>query len=299
MILKIYRSVAQRYKAFDSKKEMDEHVRAHVFASGRKLHRNARAVLDTIARHSVAVYGVSWLNEETIAEVVKVSERTVKRAIDRLESLGVGRREVVEFQGMTLRYFVINKYDLDLTEECREDDSKVSKVEIEETPVVPTLETDSDDDEPQRNSKTQETQDQKISKDVKNVSDDTLDASYTPSNVPEQFVSVVKTFFNDAKKIYRIWGVVNSATKKLDVIQAPIETVIQAFKESVFAFKAGRVRKTLECFLYGTLLNKITLTRRQSYEQKQYISPLFEENDQIYTLRYQLNFIDDFYGVSV
>ena len=302
MILKVYRTVAQRFKAFESKKEMDENVKAHVFASGKKLHKNARAILDTIVRHSCSVYGVSWLGVDTLAEAVQVSEKTVKRAIDRIISLGIGRKEVVEFQGLTLEYFVLNKFDLDLTEEWNEDVDKVSKGQSEETLVVSTLETPSEDDEPLINSKTQEPQDQKtkdnVREDVKDEekNDETLDASFTPSNVPEQFVSVAKTFFNDAHKIYRLWGVVETATKKLDVLSINIDTVVQSFKESVFALKSGRVRKTIECYLYGTLLNKINLSRRQQSYHVSFISSWLEQDDYSDSLRTQLDFIDLFYG---
>jgi len=301
VILKVYRTVAQRFKAFESKKEMDENVKAHVFASGKKLHKNARAILDTIVRHSCSVYGVSWLGTDSLAEAVQVSEKTVKRAIDRIISLGIGRKEVVEFQGLTLEYFVLNKFDLDLTEEWNEDVDKVSKGQSGENTAVSTLEAVSEEDEPLRNSKTQEPQDQEtnnnVREDVKDENnDDTLDASFTPTNVPEQFVSIAKTFFPDAQKIYRLWHVVQSATKKLDVLSVPIDTIVQSFKESVFALKAGRVRKTIECYLYGTLLNKVNLSRRQQSDHVSFISSWLEQDDQSDSLRSQLDFIDSFYG---
>lgn len=302
MILKVYRTVAQRFKAFESKKEMDEHVKAHIFASGRKLHKNARAVLDLIVRHSCSVYGVSWLSEETIAEEIEVHLDTVKRAFKRLIELGIGRFEVVEVSSISLRYFVINRYSLadELQALCEEssDSLRENLLEVEsvENPTETSVQTSSQDDEPLRNSETQETQDQEINKDVK---DDTLDASFTPSHIPEAFVKVVRPFFNDAQKIYRLWGVVQTATKKLDVIEAPLESVVQSFKETVFAFKNGKIRKTFESYMYGTILNKITLFRRQKSEQESYLSALLEEDDQNDSLRCQLDFIDAFYGASV
>ncbi|MBY0121474.1 helix-turn-helix domain-containing protein [Bacillus sp. S/N-304-OC-R1] len=45
-------------------------------------------VLQFIWRHSVKVVGVSFAKYDTIAEAVKLSRRTVIRAVQKLENLG-------------------------------------------------------------------------------------------------------------------------------------------------------------------------------------------------------------------
>lgn len=133
MILAIYRSIAVRLKAFANKHELNEHLSAHVFKAGKQLRGNYRKVLDILSQHAVCVSGVAWIGEDTIAKALGVCERTVKRAIDRLESLGIGRREIVTADGMTFRYFVFNKFELsaELSEE-------LSEVESVTEPVVST-----------------------------------------------------------------------------------------------------------------------------------------------------------------
>jgi DNA-binding Lrp family transcriptional regulator len=133
MIQRIYRAVAQQFRSFEDTKKMNEHVRLHTFAAGRKLHKNARAVLDVLTRHSCAITGVSWLNLETIADAVGIHVRTVKRAIERLESLGIGKCETIVYEGMELRYFVLQPFSLSV--ECRE---FVDKLSVAEREVAPT-----------------------------------------------------------------------------------------------------------------------------------------------------------------
>ncbi len=112
IINRIYRTAAQSLRSFANKSEMDEHIKAHVFAAGRKLHKNARTVLDILAKHAVCVTGVSWRNETKLAKEIGVHRTTVNRAIDRLEELGIGRRVSVNLNGMELHYFVFQRFNV-------------------------------------------------------------------------------------------------------------------------------------------------------------------------------------------
>lgn len=112
LIQRIYRAAAVSLRSFTDKSEMDEHIQAHVLAAGRKLHKNARTILDILARHAVCVVGVSWRNETKLAKEIGIHRTTVNRAIDRLEELGIGRRVSVNLNDMELRYFVFNRFDM-------------------------------------------------------------------------------------------------------------------------------------------------------------------------------------------
>lgn len=137
-IPQLYRTIAQKFRSFTSVNEMNESINAHVFAAGRKLHKNARAVLYLLAKHSVMVSGVSWLNPETIANTLGIHERTVNRAYERLESLGIGYRKTVELDGMTLSFFIIRPFVLSI--DCPEFVSDLSQPKSGAEPVVPTVE---------------------------------------------------------------------------------------------------------------------------------------------------------------
>lgn len=262
MILKLYRSVATRFKVFTNKEEMNDHIRAHIFAAGRKLHKNARAVLYLIARHSCVVSGVSWLNEETIAELLSVCTRTVKRAIDRIISLNIGRNEIVEVNGAVLRYFILHKFEvstdcLEVVNDLSSGQSSTSLTETggasysEVTETVQTVETGENDP---------------LSKNVR-VSE--LDSSYTPSSVPTQFTQEVSPFFNSASEIYALWQKVRIAYNK-SALEAPISsitnTAIKAFKETMFAVKYKKCRSGFGAYFYGTVLSMLVIDRRKEVD---------------------------------
>lgn len=253
MILKLYRSIAQRFKTFTNRYEMNEHVQAHVYAAGKKLHKNARSILDLLAKHSCKYGGVSWLSESTIAKKLDIHTDTVKRAIKRLQELRIGRVEVVEVSGITLSYFVLNRFEIseDLLEVEGESSLTASRDEA-------TLEVD-------ETKEATETKDQVISKNVSY----TLDASYTPSNVPKEFAQAVQPFFNDAKVIYSLWQKVLISYRKLNLsvsIDDLVDTAVSGIKQSIFMLKTGRLRKDIGGYFYGLMYRSFTVIKRQQVE---------------------------------
>lgn len=134
----LYKAAAQRYKAFASKTEMDENLSVHILAAGRKLHKNARAILDLHVKYSCIVPGVSWLGRATVAATLGVHERTIERAYERLESLGIANRVTVELGGMILSFLVIRPFVLSV--DCPEFVSDLSQSKSSTEQVVPTVE---------------------------------------------------------------------------------------------------------------------------------------------------------------
>lgn len=253
MILKIYRSFAKQLQSFENRFEMNEHIKTHIHFAGRKLYKNAKAVLGMITRHSVVVTGVSWLNEETIAKNLGICTRTVFRAVERLESLGIGKCISVEFEGYTLNYFVLCKFNM--SADCTESVSSLSLDETNRKPTETRGEAISKMDEHLEISETKE-------KDIKtiriNVADETqsLDASFTPTSVPTAFVSVIQRFYNSAQYIYKLWQkalLAHSKTGLNSPIEQQIDKIIAAFKQSIFAFKTKRIKGDFIGYFYGTL----------------------------------------------
>ncbi|MFJ7936244.1 helix-turn-helix transcriptional regulator [Sporosarcina sp. NPDC096371] len=79
------------YAHFTNKHDMDEAVNRHLTANWNDLNKTDRAVLDMIRRYSVK-YGAAHLKHDTIATTVDKSNVTVRRAIRKLEKLGIIER---------------------------------------------------------------------------------------------------------------------------------------------------------------------------------------------------------------
>lgn len=80
------------YQTFESTQELNHHVRQHEKANSNELTASQRDVLRFIARYSVKYSGASHLKTCTIAEGTDKSERTIRRILGVLESLGIIER---------------------------------------------------------------------------------------------------------------------------------------------------------------------------------------------------------------
>ncbi|MET1032147.1 helix-turn-helix domain-containing protein [Domibacillus tundrae] len=93
-----------------------------------------------------------------------------------------------------------------------------------------------------------------------------LGHTFTPKNIPQEFVKTVKPFFDDATDIYTLWGKALLAYKKFSLVytlEHYVEVVIDGFKQSVFAYKQRRIRKDFNGYFYGTLFKLFTYKKRE------------------------------------
>ncbi|WP_342506117.1 helix-turn-helix domain-containing protein [Sporosarcina sp. FSL K6-2383] len=79
------------YAHFTNAQDMDEATRRHVNKNWSEMNPTDRAVLDMIRRYSVK-YGAAHLKHDTMADKIGKSNVTVRRAIRKLESLGIIER---------------------------------------------------------------------------------------------------------------------------------------------------------------------------------------------------------------
>lgn len=93
-----------------------------------------------------------------------------------------------------------------------------------------------------------------------------LDHQYVPSIVPKVFTEAVRPFFNDANEIYRLWGKTRLA-HQISGLNTPLEDLIditiQAFNESIFAYKQKRVKKAFTGYFFGTLRSMFAVEKRR------------------------------------
>ncbi|MBP1935042.1 helix-turn-helix domain-containing protein [Ammoniphilus resinae] len=254
MILKLYRSYAQQFIAFDSVKQMDEHIQLFILRAGKLLHKNAKKILHLLVGHSTKYKGVSWLSIETISKTLSLHENTVKRAFKRLSELGIGRFEIVSVSGLELKYFVLNRFEFDENVVITQDET--NHTATKDNGTFSTSETE----------EVRET----INKDqvINNVNTDTdnLDATFTPQNVPRRFVEAVQPYINSAKVIYALWNKVLISYRKLSLktsIDELMDTIINGIKQSIFMQKTGKLCKDLGAYFYGFMYRAFAIVKRQ------------------------------------
>ncbi|MGG0487004.1 transcriptional regulator [Priestia aryabhattai] len=93
-----------------------------------------------------------------------------------------------------------------------------------------------------------------------------LPTDYVPSFIPTAFRSTVRPFFPYAEDIYELWGKVHLAYK-ISRLEQPlediVEIVVQAFKNTVFAYKKKRIQTTFIAYFFGTLRGLFIIERRK------------------------------------
>ncbi|MGG1684882.1 helix-turn-helix domain-containing protein [Pseudalkalibacillus sp. NRS-1564] len=239
----------ERYQSFHSLEALNEGVRQALYFHADKLNKTAVTVLKTVSRYSCKIPGVSWLKAATLAELIEKSEKTVRRALKTLEQLGIIRRIP------TVRAKGGRGYDVCIIRANIGDvQSKVSGRINRESPCG---------SKDERSSRTKETSTIKLNTRQGSAQ---MDYTFTPSNVPEEFVKAVRPFFGDASTIYSLWGRVLLAHKHAGIdapVYEAIDTAIMAFKQTIFSAKAGRLRSPIPAYLYGTLRGMFAETRRR------------------------------------
>ncbi|GAB1768917.1 transcriptional regulator [Priestia megaterium] len=109
-----------------------------------------------------------------------------------------------------------------------------------------------------------------LNKYIRNGVDFKLSSDYLPSFIPTTFKSTVSPFFPYADDIYELWGKVRVAYK-MSGLDKPLEDLVhiavQAFKETVFAYKKKRIKNTFTAYFYGTLRGLFSVERRREVQK--------------------------------
>ncbi|WP_195695405.1 transcriptional regulator [Priestia megaterium] len=109
-----------------------------------------------------------------------------------------------------------------------------------------------------------------LNKYIRNDVNFKLSTDYVPSFIPTAFKDAVRPFFPYADDIYELWGKVRLAYR-ISGLNQPLEhldfVAIQAFKETVFAYKKKRIKNTFTAYFYGTLRGLFAVERRREVQQ--------------------------------
>lgn len=260
MIIRNY-SDLKDFSTFQSVQEMNESIYAFKQEHSYELNKSDLALLDLLSQYSCKYRGVSWLKNETIINAMNKSESTVERAKRKLKKLGI--LKVIRTQkrsgGSGANLYIIQPF------KATDSNSEGVNDKMNDNP---------NDIEKQREINAKE--DKSINKALsqanykyirkQRVPLDELDYTFSPSHIPMPFIKTIKPFFSRAKDIYFFWGKVRQAYK-ISNLEKPVEyyinTVIKAFKESVFAAKRHIIKKDFTGYLFGTLRGLFAVEKRR------------------------------------
>lgn len=233
-------------KTFENKQQINETVRAFLYKHKHELTPTAVNLLKIISRFALKIPGVCWTKIGTLAELAGKTSRTIHRALNQLEELGIiERRKTIRRNG-GYGHPIIIILPQDVTPDVISDLShreKETKTDV------------STDEQPKKEPET------KISKtkplrvnnnNDKRIDDIPLDESFVNKNVPQEFVDQAKIGF-DALEIENLWKRVEIASRKTNYfLMNETEVAIEALKETIKAYKRRRIRKTLGGYFYKT-----------------------------------------------
>lgn len=253
----------KKLQSFENVVAMNEAIRGFLYTYKHELTPSAINVLKTVSRYACKIVGVAFLKVDTIAKLTGSSKRTVQRALKTLESYGVIERKATirERGGSGHNVYVIRAVDGAVIPHGTPQMSFREEVESVGVPSVEQSKVSSET----VIAKTSPSK--RINKRI-NVKDVQLDESFTPSNVPQEFIGATAPFYRSADVIYRLWKRVLIAYKKSEV-SIPVEEaevlndVIKAFKESIFAQKASKIRNTFEGYFYRIVEAKLAVWKRR------------------------------------
>ena len=107
---------------------------------------------------------------------------------------------------------------------------------------------------------------------LENISYQSIDETYLPESVHKDFIQAAKPFFH-AMVIYHLWNRVLIAYKKSKLEQPLanlVETVIQAFKQTIFMKKIGKIHSTFEGYFYGVVYAGFLAEKRSEFGHSEF-----------------------------
>lgn len=90
----MYTKESAKMAQFRSIDDLNGAIRTHIYRNKSNLSPSAIDVLKVLSRHAVKTPGVAWLKIDSIASLIGKHRTTIIRAIKRLETLGIIRKEI-------------------------------------------------------------------------------------------------------------------------------------------------------------------------------------------------------------
>lgn len=235
-------------KTFENKQQINETVRAFLYQHKHELTPTAVNLLKIISRFALKIPGVCWTKIGTLAELAGKTSRTIHRALNQLEDLGIIERRKTTRKNGGYGHPVIIILPQDVTSDViselshREEPTKADTSTVEQPKNKPET----------MISKTKSLRVNKNNNNDIRIDDIPIDETFVNKKVPKEFVKIAKNGFT-ALEIEDLWKRVEIASRKTKYfLMNETEVAIEALKETIKAYKRRRIRKTLGGYFYKT-----------------------------------------------
>lgn len=267
-----------RFSQFTNVREFNEHKKRFIDENPQLFTKSEFMAFELLSQYSVVVPGVAnakidTLVERSSAKGAGVSRASIIRMLRKAKKAGILtiHKTYRSGGGFAHNVFVFNRFD-------PPPETEVIQRAEDETPC------DSRDEQTKYETETinllKNHQDQKINIRKESVSTNTtpddpslkdLDETFTPDNVPKEFIQTVKPFYNRAIEIYKFWQKARLAYNKYNFdmpLEFMIPVVIDAFKTTVFHYKHRKINTTFVQYFYGTLKGMFGVLKRKEHMAK-------------------------------
>ncbi|MEO2223194.1 hypothetical protein [Priestia megaterium] len=255
----------KEHESFSNIGEMNKSIYDYIEHIRKDVPQSVIDVLLCLGRSSLRLVGLSFKKQATIANETGYSRKTINKALKILEALGVidsvrtqtkaGRPSV---KIIRILPFCLERLQQGVTSDKADhfnNDAYLKPIENFE-PIV------------QETSKDYLKEDKKeaIQDDIDLINVEELGEEFIPSNiVPIAFKMAVIPFFR-AYKVFRLWGIVRSAMKQnrlSTVNNDSMEATLEAFRTTVFMYKAKRLNGSFENYFFGVLRSMLGAVKRR------------------------------------
>jgi predicted transcriptional regulator len=245
------------YQTFKNKQQLNDAIHEHLTRHKYDLNETDRKALKMIARYAVKFAGAAHLKAATIAQLIGKSEKTARRVINKLESLGIVRkvptiRKINGGKGANIIQILP-------VEKPTNDQSTLSSREDARTRDIKRPETQKSAAEP--------------SNSIKQLKNNTfIDTAFVPAtalqnSLPSAIYDAMSPYFN-ADDIYKYYGILLRAKRSVSdavLIEDNPQPFVTAFQNAVFKLKQGKIRNLAKYLYRAWQSATATIVRRRVF----------------------------------
>ncbi|MCY8235535.1 helix-turn-helix domain-containing protein [Priestia endophytica] len=243
---------------FENIDQLNETVRAHKEIFENELNKTQIAVLDLLHRYSAKYKGVSFLTKNKMADLLGKSRRTIIRACNHLEELGI-----------------IRQYEMKRSSDMQQTSNAIVIQPIEQPVEQPIAD---DTQETVKMSHQENNISLKQTHNINTIREESVSKKEIyPSFIPKRFIEKVRSYFPKVDDVYQLWGKIRLGYLHANV-ERPLEDLtdmaVNIVNDSIAALKLNRINAgqsfdALRRYTYGTAHRVFLTVKRQETVQKQ------------------------------